>query len=374
MTSGAPVDPAELRGVRALADLDGDDLAWVAAASEVVTVEPGEPLFSAGDPASWMYLFLDGTLHARREQLGAEAPVFRMSAGDVSGMLPFSRMTEFTGTGRAVTRVRVARFPAARFGELLRRVPALEQRLVAVMADRVRRTTQDVEQTEKLVALGRLSAGLAHELNNPAAAVSRAAAALRVRLAAIEGFTAALAIACASPDAVATLDAARRAAVGATARNAAADRLFLRASDLALPFRTYNAELATMLDNALAAVIEQNARASSLSQQVQWLMRRALTGGRPEIRSVARELALSERSLQRRLQEEGRSFQALLSDTRHQLAREYLINRSLEITEIAYMLGYDDQASFYRAFQRWENQTPTQWRDRQAQHGAPMSD
>ena len=171
----------------------------------------------------------------------------------------------------------------------------------------------------------------------------------------------------------------RRPRSGAIARhfgcpiqwNAAADRLFLRASDLALPFRTYNAELAAMLDMALAAIIEQNARASSLSQQVQWLIRRALTGGRPEIRSVARELALSERSLQRRLHEEGRSFQALLSDTRHQLAREYLIDRSLDITEIAYMLGYDDQASFYRAFQRWENQTPTQWRDRQAQKGAP---
>ena len=148
--------------------------------------------------------------------------------------------------------------------------------------------------------------------------------------------------------------------------SAAADRLFLQSCDLALPFKTYNADLTTMLDTALIAAVERNTRALSLSEQVQWLLRRAITGGRPEMRMVARELALSERSLQRRLHEEGCTFQSLLSYTRHQLAREYLIDRSLEVAEIAYRLGYDDQGSFYRAFQKWENQTPAQWRDQEA--------
>ena len=212
MTAGR-VDAAELRRVHVLADLADADLAWIAEASELVVVAPGETLFVAGDPASWMFLFLDGSVHARRPTLGAESPVFRMAAGDVSGMLPFSRMTTFAGTGRAVAPTRVARFPAARLGELLQRVPVLERRLVAVMADRVRETTHDLQQTEKLMALGKLAAGLAHELNNPAAAVRRAAAELRGRLTALEEFTVVLAAACASPHAVRALDRVRQAAL-----------------------------------------------------------------------------------------------------------------------------------------------------------------
>lgn len=140
------------------------------------------------------------------------------------------------------------------------------------------------------------------------------------------------------------------------------DRLFLRTSDLDLPFKTYNAELVDLLDAALSATLETTASALTLSEQVQWLLRRSITAGRPEMRSVARELAISERSLQRRLHEEGHTFQSLLSDTRRDLAREYLANSKFDISEIAYMLGYDDQGSFYRAFQKWENHTPSEWR------------
>lgn len=136
----------------------------------------------------------------------------------------------------------------------------------------------------------------------------------------------------------------------------------MHASDLDLPFKTFNADLLAMLDEALASAVQENARAVSLADQVQWLLRRAITGGRPEIRSVASELAISERSLQRRLQEEGHSFQSLLSNTRRDLAHEYLADASLDISEIAYLLGYDDQGSFYRAFQKWEGQTPSEWR------------
>jgi len=77
-------------------------------------------------------------------------------------------------------------------------------------------------------------------------------------------------------------------------------------------------------------------------------------------------LAMSERSLQRRLSDEGLSFQVLLSETRHQLALEYLRDPSLAIVEVAYMLGYEDQNSFFRAFRQWEGKTPSVWR---ANHG-----
>jgi CRP-like cAMP-binding protein len=179
--AGRGVDPAALRRAAVLADLGDAELAWFAGQCELVTLAPGETLFRVGEPASWMYVILEGAVHSRREALGPEAPVFRMERGQVSGMLPFSRMTEFAGTGHAAAPTQVARFPAAQFGEMLRRIPVLEQRLVGVMADRVREVTRIGDQTEKLMALGRLSAGLAHELNNPAAAVRRAASDLRGR-------------------------------------------------------------------------------------------------------------------------------------------------------------------------------------------------
>lgn len=144
--------------------------------------------------------------------------------------------------------------------------------------------------------------------------------------------------------------------------NADHDRLILNASDLDLPFGSYNRELLAMLDGALAGQLDAQAAQSSLTDQVRWLLRRALTAGRPELRSIARELAISERSLQRRLSEEGRGFQALLSDTRHELALEYLRDPRLDLSEIAYMLGYENQGSFFRAFQDWEDKTPSEWR------------
>ena len=109
--------------------------------------------------------------------------------------------------------------------------------------------------------------------------------------------------------------------------------------------------------------LEHHLMSGSVAEQARWVLRRRLTAGRPDIRSVAAELAMSERSLQRRLTDEGVSFQALVSDTRHQLALEYLSDTSLTLIEVAYMLGYEDKNSFFRAFRQWEEQTPSEWRD-----------
>lgn len=132
--------------------------------------------------------------------------------------------------------------------------------------------------------------------------------------------------------------------------------------DLKVPFTSYNRELLEMLDTALDASLNKFENNNSVTEQVRWHLRSALTAGRPELRSIARDMALSERSLQRRLQAEGYNFQTLLSDLRHELACEYLAEANLEISEIAYLLGYQDQRSFYRAFQEWENQPPNKWR------------
>ena len=132
--------------------------------------------------------------------------------------------------------------------------------------------------------------------------------------------------------------------------------------DLDKRFATYNKELLEVLAPELDRRLEQNQASESVADQTRWVLRRHLTAGRPGIRFVATELAMSERSLQRRLTDEGVSFQTLVSDTRHQMALEHLADASLTLIEVAYLLGYEDQNSFFRAFRQWEAQTPSDWR------------
>src|SRR4029077_4984478 len=84
-----------------------------------------------------------------------------------------------TVSGRAETDSRALRFPASLFPELIQRMPELTKRLVGLMSDRIRETTRLEQQQDRLASLGKLSAGLAHELNNPASAAKRAASPLR---------------------------------------------------------------------------------------------------------------------------------------------------------------------------------------------------
>jgi signal transduction histidine kinase len=124
-----------------------------------------------------MAVVLEGELQGRVE--GANETVFTTHAGTVTGVLPYSRMKVFPGTGRAVRPSRILIFPAAEFDALLSHLPELGRRLVATMVDRAREATRGEQQRDRLAALGKLSAGLAHELNNPAAAARRAAERLR---------------------------------------------------------------------------------------------------------------------------------------------------------------------------------------------------
>ena len=92
-------------------------------------------------------------------------------------------MKRFTVTGRALTDGHLVKFPAALFPELIQRMPELTARLVAMMSDRIREGTRIEQQRDRLVSLGKLSAGLAHELNNPASAAKRASDQMRETLA-----------------------------------------------------------------------------------------------------------------------------------------------------------------------------------------------
>src|SRR5437667_556373 len=131
--------------------------------------------------ADLMLLVIEGQIQARGE-LGGETIIVSNKPGDVTGVLPFSRMKQATVTGRAVTESRLLRFPASLFPEIVQKMPARTKRLVGVMSDRIREVTRIEQQRDRLASLGKLSAGLAHELNDPASAAKRATSQLRTIL------------------------------------------------------------------------------------------------------------------------------------------------------------------------------------------------
>ncbi len=191
-------EPAELplavalRQITVFSDLTEDQLQWFASHAEDVHLEPGAVLAREGDPAEMLYVVLDGELQGRSEAAGPDAPIYNVRAGQVTGMLPFSRMTHFPLSIRAVLSSRCALLRSKWFEEMLQRIPPLLARLMGLMADRIRETSRNAQQREKLMALGKLSAGLAHELNNPAAAARRSAEALRLATLALRRISARL--------------------------------------------------------------------------------------------------------------------------------------------------------------------------------------
>ncbi|WP_141502329.1 AraC family transcriptional regulator [Paenibacillus luteus] len=144
------------------------------------------------------------------------------------------------------------------------------------------------------------------------------------------------------------------------------NRLTLHRRDLDRPFVSYNEELLEILTPILDQSLNEQKQSRSFAEMVKWIMKRSLTGGRPDIQAVAKELSMSDRTLQRRLTDESTSFKQLLTQARHEQAREYLADPSLDIKEVAFLIGYQDQNSFYRAFRLWEGDTPSNWRTEHA--------
>ena len=177
-TTNTPLEAA-LRRIQIFSDLRDDQLQWFAASGEELRLAPGEALLREGDPAEALFVLLAGEIRGRRENAGSDSPGFVGRAGEVTGMLPFSRMIKFPVTARATVPSWVLRLHKNHFQEMLQRIPELLPRLVGVLADRVREFSRAEQQRDKLSALGKLSAGLAHELNNPASAAGRSAEGLR---------------------------------------------------------------------------------------------------------------------------------------------------------------------------------------------------
>ena len=168
-----------LRPISIFQDLTEEQLGWFASNSQDLRFAAGEVIVEAGAPADRLIVVLEGEMQGKRPSGDG---VYVAPAGTVTGMLPFSRMTQFPATIRATVATRLAALETSRFEEMFRRIPDIQRRLVGLLTDRVREATRTDQQREKLAALGKLSAGLAHELNNPASAVRRSTTALREAL------------------------------------------------------------------------------------------------------------------------------------------------------------------------------------------------
>ena len=145
-----------------------------------------------------------------------------------------------------------------------------------------------------------------------------------------------------------------------------ADRnaLVFRSNDLDRPFVTHNEELVTLIATQLDSELNSRNTRRDAGDLVKQTLRRSLAGKRPTVQDVAQELGLSVRTLQRRLSESKVTFQGLLEDVRREMAHHYLQQAAVEFNEVAFLLGYEDANSFFRAFQEWEGLSPTEWRRR----------
>jgi signal transduction histidine kinase len=167
----------EVKKFSVFADLSEEDLRWLAERMEEITLEAGAIYARPGDSVDYLTLMLEGELQVSM-LTSPGSPIFVAVAGEITGRLPFSRLKNFKGLSRAVMHSRMIRLHRQYFPEMVQKMPLLTERLVGLMSDRIREVTRTETQQEKLMALGKLSAGLAHELNNPAAAAARAAQSL----------------------------------------------------------------------------------------------------------------------------------------------------------------------------------------------------
>jgi len=182
LTTPATPTPAEeiaeaLDRIVPLHGLPLEDRLWLARHGQEYFANAGDVLFEEGAPAVNMILILKGEIHVRRQHGGPMA-LFIGRAGQMTGVLPFSRMKSYGGQGFAISPVWALLIPNTAFAEMLQAIPSMTQRVVSTLLDRVREVTRIEQQAEKLNALGKLAGNLAHELNNPASAAQSAASSL----------------------------------------------------------------------------------------------------------------------------------------------------------------------------------------------------
>jgi len=196
-----PVIMAALDKIAPLQGLPAQDREWLATHGQEIRAKAGEVLFEEGEPAEQMMLILKGEVHVRRSRGGPMA-LFIGRSGQMTGLLPFSRMTSWGGQGFAAHDVWAIVFHKSIFPEMLTAIPSFAQRVISTLLDRVREVTRIEQQSEKLTALGKLSGNLAHELNNPSSAAQRAASGILTELRAVSDGRYRLVSLCLTPEQV----------------------------------------------------------------------------------------------------------------------------------------------------------------------------
>lgn len=172
------VTPEWLQSIEALQEVPLVQLHWLIDHSTQLELPEGGSLFQPGDRIKGTYIIIKGAFRLCMLQGNEMREVLTFEPKAITGYLPFSRAKNVFGMGEAMSPMEYLFFPIERSEEMIRTQFELTQALVHIMTTRVRDFTTFEQQNEKMMALGKLSAGLAHELNNPAAAVVRGSASL----------------------------------------------------------------------------------------------------------------------------------------------------------------------------------------------------
>jgi len=176
----------ELKKIIALQDVPEEHLKWILEHSKYEECEDGQLIYKAGEPIDMMAFVLEGKINYYSNINGRLVYYFSFENNDVSGgvtgLLPYSRMRLTSGNSYAVGKLRMLQLHKKYFHELEQLNPELIQRLIGYMTERARIFATTQMQQEKVSALGKLAAGIAHEMNNPAAAIDRISEELNKRL------------------------------------------------------------------------------------------------------------------------------------------------------------------------------------------------
>jgi signal transduction histidine kinase len=172
----------ELKTIPTLQTVPDDQLQWFLDAGDTIEIQEGERIFEKGDPLDRTFVIMEGRIRICAMQGGKMREILVIKEQTVTGYLPFSRAVSTFGYAECVKKARVFRVYKNKIIEAIKLHYELTEALVHSMTSRIRDFTSQQQQIEKMFALGKLSAGLAHELNNPASAIARGASSLQGKI------------------------------------------------------------------------------------------------------------------------------------------------------------------------------------------------
>ena len=204
-----------LAGHRTLGSAPREELEWLASHGSLLRGAPGDVMGTKGVRVDRMFILLSGRVAIFVDRGAGKQKMMEWQGGDVGGMLPYSRLVKPPGDSVVMEPSEILAVPAELLKDLPRYCPEVTANLVHTMLDRARHFTSSELHDEKMVSLGKLSAGLAHELNNPAAAIERSAGFLGTRLDGLEKAARALGAATLTDAQLAAMDCVRESCMTA---------------------------------------------------------------------------------------------------------------------------------------------------------------